>query len=368
LKVAVVHDWIVDIGGSEKTLKEILSIFPSADIFTLFYKKESLKELSINPDKVYSSFLQKFPRIDRIYRNLLPIFPFAIEQFDLSKYDLIISSSHAVAKGVLTNSKQIHISYCYTPIRYAWDLYHQYLKESNLNRGIKGLFAKSFLHYLRMWDVTTVNRVDEFIAISNYISRRIKKIYNRSSTVIYPPVDVEKFQLFEKKENFYLTVSRLVPYKRVDILIKAFSKMPDRKLIVIGDGPDLKKLKKLATRNIEFLGYQKFSVVKDYLQRAKAFLFAGEEDFGIVLVEAQACGTPVIAYNRGGASEIIINKKTGILFNEQSVESLIEAIREFERIENNFNFRLIRENSIRFRKDRFHNEFKNFLEKTKNSF
>lgn len=361
MKIALIHDWIIDIGGSEKALKEIYSIFPSADIYTLLFKEESLRELSIQKNKVNASFIQKFPKSREIYRNLLPFFPLAIEQFDLSEYDLIISSSHAVAKGVLTNSKQLHISYCYTPIRYAWDLYHQYLKNSNLNRGLRGLLIKIFLHYLRIWDVSTVNRVDKFIAISRYISKRIKKIYNRNSAVIYPPVDIDKFELYEKKENFYLTVSRLVPYKRIDILIEAFNKMPNRKLIVIGHGPDMKKLKKIARSNIEFLGYQPFHVVKEYLKKAKAFLFAGEEDFGIALVEAQACGTPVIAYSQGGASEIVIDKKTGILFKEQTVNSLIEAIKDFEKNEDSFDFSVIRKNSIRFNKERFRKEFKNFV-------
>ncbi len=361
MKIALIHDWIIDIGGSEKALREIYSIFPSADIYTLLFKEESLKKLSIPKNKVNTSFIQKIPKSREIYRNLLPLFPLAIEQFDLSEYDIIISSSHAVAKGVLTNSKQLHISYCYTPMRYVWDLYHQYLRESNLDRGLRGFLVKIFLHYLRIWDISTVNRVDKFIAISRYISKRIRKIYGRNSAIIYPPVDIDKFELYEKKENFYLTVSRLVPYKKIDILIKAFANMPDKKLIIIGDGPDMKKLKKIAKSNVEFLGYQPFDIVKEYLQRAKAFLFAGEEDFGVVLVEAQACGTPVIAYSQGGASEIVIDQKTGILFKEQSVNSLIEAIKDFEKKEDSFDFSVIRENSIRFNKERFRKEFKNFV-------
>ncbi len=361
MKVAIVHDWIVDIGGAEKTLKEIYSIFPSSDIFTLLYKKESLKELNIPSKKVKNSFIQKFPKIEKIYRNLLPLFPIAIEQFDLSEYDLIISSSHAVAKGVLTNSKQIHISYCYTPMRYAWDLYHQYLNESNLNKGLKSYLAKLFLHYLRIWDISTVNRVDYFIAISKYIAKRIRKIYGKESVVIYPPVDIKNFELYEKKEDFYLTVSRLVPYKRIDLLIETFNKLPDKKLVIIGDGPDIKKLKSLAKKNIEFLGYQPFNVVKDYMKKAKCFLFAAEEDFGIVLVEAQACGTPVIAFSQGGASEIVINGKTGILFNEQSVQAVLSVISKFEKVKDSFDLKYIRRNSERFDKTIFQNKFKNFV-------
>ena len=361
MKIAIVHDWIIDIGGSEKTLKEIYSLFPGADLYTLLFKEDSLKILGIPENKVNASFIQKIPQSKKIYRHLLPLFPLAIEQFDLSEYDLIISSSHAVAKGVLTNSKQMHISYCYTPMRYAWDLYHQYLRESNLDRGLRGFLVKIFLHYLRIWDISTVNRVDKFIAISRYISKRIRKIYGRNSAIIYPPVDIDKFELYEKKENFYLTVSRLVPYKRVDLLVKAFNQMPEKKLIIIGNGPDMKKLKKIARNNIEFLGYQPFNIVKEYLKKAKAFLFAGEEDFGISLVEAQACGTPVIAYSEGGASEIVIDRKTGILFKEQTSKAIVSAIKYFEKIEDTFNYSIIRKNALRFKKEKFREEFKKFI-------
>ncbi len=289
-------------------------------------------------------------------------FPIAIEQFDLSEYDIIISSSHAVAKGVLTNSNQLHICYCHTPLRYAWDLYHGYLSGAGLSKGIKGIIARLILHYIRVWDVTTSNRVDYFIANSKYIARRIKKVYGRDSIVIYPPVDVDKFDVYTQKENYYLTASRMVSYKKIDLIVEAFSKIPDRKLVVIGDGPDFDKIKNKAGKNIVFLGYQTFEVLKDYMQRAKAFVFAAEEDFGIVPVEAQACGTPVIAYGKGGSLETVIDGKTGIFFKEQTVESLLEAIKRFEQKEDSFDTIEIRKNAERFSKERFMREFKTFVE------
>ena len=366
MELAIVHDWIIDIGGAENCLREIYSLFSSANIYTLIFKKESLEKLSIPYNRVKQSFLSKFPMVYTKYRNYLMFFPLAIEQFDLLKYNIIISSSHAVAKGVLTNSNQLHICYCYTPIRYAWDLYHQYLKSLSFPKRI---IAKLILHYIRIWDFTTINRVDYFIANSKYVAKRIKKIYGREATVIYPPVDVDKFEAYTKKEDFYLTVSRMVPYKKIDLIVETFSKMRDKKLVVIGDGPDFEKIKKKAGRNVELLGYQPFEILKEYMKRAKAFIFAAEEDFGIVLVEAQACGTPVIAYGKGGAVEIVIEGKTGLFFKEQNVESLIEAIKVFEKQEDKFDPTEIRQNAQRFSKNRFRREFKAFVdEKIENFF
>ncbi len=363
MNLAIVHDWIIDIGGAENCLREIYSLFPSGDIYTLVSKEQSLERLSIPYSKVKNSFISNFPKAKTKYRNYLMFFPLAIEQFDLSKYDIIISSSHAVAKGVLTNSNQLHICYCYTPIRYGWDLYHYYLKEANLTKGIKGKIAKVILHYIRVWDLSTVNRVDHFIAISKYISRRIKKIYGRDSTVIYPPVNLDKFEVYTQKEDVYLTASRMVPYKKIDLIVEAFSKMPDKRLVVIGDGPNFEKIKKKAGKNVELLGYQPFEVLKDYMQRSKAFIFAAEEDFGIVPVEAQACGTPVIAYGKGGVLETVVGGKTGIFFKEQTVESLVEAVKNFEQREDVFDPLQIRKNAERFSKERFKREFKEFVDK-----
>jgi glycosyltransferase involved in cell wall biosynthesis len=289
--------------------------------------------------------------------------PFAIGQFDLSDYDLIISSSHAVAKGIRKNSKQLHICYCHTPMRYIWDLQGQYLKEAGLDRGIRGALVMAILNRIRKWDVSTSKTVDYFVANSFYIKERIERAYGRNATIIYPPVDTEYFQMNDKKEVFYITSSRMVPYKKIDLIIEAFSRMPDKKLIVIGDGPDFEKVKMKAMKNVELLGYQEENVLKEYLQQARAFVFAAEEDFGIIPVEAQACGTPVIAYGKGGILETIIENKTGIFFKDQSPESLIEAVQEFEKRQDQFDCLEIRRNAERFSKERFKTEFKEFIDR-----
>lgn len=361
-KVAIIHDWIIDLGGAEQCLKSIYKLFPD-DLFTLLYKKETVSRLEIPEEKIISSFIQNLPFAEKKYRNYLPFFPLAIEQLDVSKYDLIISSSHAAAKGILTNANQMHICYCYTPMRYIWDMYHQYIKSSGLDRGLKGKFAKFVLHYLRTWDLSTVNRVDHFIAISHYIAKRIERVYNRKSTVIYPPVDVDKFTLCTNKENYYVAASRLVSYKKIDLIVEAFSFMPDKNLVVVGDGPDFKKIKQKAAKNVELLGYQPTDSLKNILQKARAFIFAADEDFGILPVEAQACGTPVIAYGCGGATETVLNGETGIFFSEQSVESICEAIKKFENSRDNFHPEIIRKNAERFSRVRFEKEFKSFVER-----
>ena len=362
MKIALVHDWLTTIGGAERVLESIYELFPSP-IYTLVKNEKILKGSILEKAEIHTSFIHKLPKAKTKYRNYLMFFPLAIEQFDLSDYDVIISSSHAVAKGILVNSNQLHICYCHTPIRYAWDLYHKYLKEVNFLKGIKGAIAKLVLHYLRIWDVTTANRVDYFVANSNYVAKRIKRVYGREATVIYPPVDIEKFEVSTSKENFYLTVGRMVPYKKIDLIVEAFSRMPDKKLIVIGIGPDYRKIKKKSGKNVELLGYQPFEILKDYMQKAKAFIFAAEEDFGIAPVEAQACGTPVIAYGRGGAMETVIEGKTGTIFKEQTVESLVEAIRNFEKEEDMFDPLEIRRNAERFSKKRFKRELKIFVDK-----
>ena len=338
MKKAIVHDWFAGYSGSERVVESFTNIFPDVPVHVLFnlLTKEEQNIVTKNSE-VITSFIQKLPGIKNNHRKYLPLFPYAVEQFDLSNYDLILSSSHAVAKGVLTNSNQLHICYCHTPMRYAWDLTHQYLRESNLERGLFGLFAKIILHYIRIWDASNVNRVDYFIANSNYIKKRIKKVYGKESEVIYPPVDTEKFKCETQKDNYYLTASRLVPYKRIDLIAQAFTNMPDKKLIIIGDGPEEKKIKAHSGKNIELVGYQNGEALAKYMQKAKAFVFAADEDFGIMVVEALSCGTPVIAFNKGGVTETIKNGETGILFNEQSVNSIIDAVKTFEQKENNFN-------------------------------
>ncbi len=361
MRVALVHDWFTVYAGAERVVEQILRVFPQADVYALmdFLKEEERGFLQGKRAQV--SFIQRLPKAQQRYRTYLPLMPLAIEQFDLRGYELVISSSHAVAKGVITRPDQLHICYCHSPIRYAWDLQHQYLKESGLERGVKSWIARALLHYLRLWDSRTANGVDLFIANSRYIARRILKVYRRQAEVIYPPVDVEAFTLRQDKEDFYLTASRMVPYKRIDLIVEAFSQMPDKRLVVIGDGPEMPKVRAKAGPNVTLLGYQPFEVLRDYMQRAKAFVFAAEEDFGIAPVEAQACGTPVIAFGKGGAAETVVAGETGIFFQDQNVSSLIKAIEEFEKLR--FDPLRVRKNAERFSSERFRREFAALIER-----
>jgi len=359
MKKALIHDWFSVYAGAEKCIESFTNIWDDFEVYSLIdFLNEKDRELILKGKSVETSFIQKMPKAQTKYRNYLPLFPLAVEQFDLSKYDVILSSSHAVAKGVLTHSNQLHISYVHTPIRYAWDLYHQYLKESGLDKGFKGALAKYFLHKIRMWDLSTVNRVDHYIANSHYIARRIKKVYGKEATVIYPPVDVNKFFLGTGKEEFYFTVSRMVPYKKIDLIVEAFSKT-NKKLIVGGTGPDMQKIKALAGSNVEFLGFVDDDKLLSYMQRAKGFVFAAEEDFGIVPVEAQACGTPVICLGKGGTKETVIDSVTGVHFQEQTIDDLLEALKRFEIID--FDEEKIREHALKFSKERFEKEIEEFV-------
>lgn len=368
MKIAVIHDWLTVYAGAERVLEQMLICFPDADLFSLVDFIPEHARAFIHDKPVKTSFIQDLPFARSKYRQYLPLMPLAVEQFDLSGYDLIISSSHAVAKGVITGPNQLHICMCYSPIRYAWDLQHQYLQEAGLNRGIKGWLAKWILHKIRIWDTRTANGVDSFIAISDFIERRIWKTYRRGSVVIYPPVDVGAFSLKSEKERFYLTASRMVPYKRIDLIVEAFSSMPERQLVVIGDGPDFDKIKAKAGENVTLLGYQSYEVLKDYLQRARAFIFAAEEDFGIAPLEAQACGTPVIAYGKGGALETIrglnADRPTGVFFTEQAVDSICAALAQFESSASKMSPDACRENAMRFSPERFRDEFKAFVDKS----
>lgn len=331
MKVAIVHDWLVVSGGAEKVLKNLIAVFPDADLFALVDFLPDQERDLINHKPVRTSFIQKLPFARRRYRSYLSLFPFAIEQFDLSDYDLVISSSYAAAKGVITGPDQLHLCYCHSPARYAWDLQFTYLKQSGLDRGLKGLIAKWQLHYFRMWDVRTAAGVDHFVANSSFIRRRIEKCYRREAEVIFPPVSVADSDLnLQARDDFYLTASRMVPYKRIDLLVQAFAAMPDRKLVVIGDGPERDRIAALATPNITLLGYQSDTVLRDHMRRAKAFVFAAEEDFGIIPVEAQAFGTPVIAYGKGGSLETVKPDVSGLHFPEQTVESIVAAVGRFE--------------------------------------
>ncbi|EOE2563379.1 glycosyltransferase family 4 protein [Klebsiella pneumoniae] len=363
--VGIVADWLVTYAGAERVIKEFLDIFPESELYSIvdFLQPEARNEL--HGKHAVTSFIQNLPKSKNNYQKYLPLMPLAIEQLDVSSHDIILSSSHAVAKGILTGPDQLHISYVHSPIRYAWDLQHQYLREAGFNKGIKASIVKYLLHKIRLWDYRTANRVDHFIANSQFISRRIKKVYNRESTVIYPPVDVERFTLNDKKEDYYFTASRMVPYKRIDLIVEAFSKMPEKKLIVIGDGSEIGKVKSKASKNVEILGYQPNHIMLEHMQNAKAFVFAAEEDFGITPVEAQACGTPVIAFGKGGSLETIrplgVDNPTGLFFSEQTIESIISQVNAFERNVEIFEPENCRLNSLRFSSLRFKNEMDNFI-------
>lgn len=374
LKIAIVHDWLTVYAGAERVLEQMLKCYPEADIYSLVDFLPRNGRQFIRDKSVTTSFIQKLPLSRSKYRAYLPLMPLAVEQFDLSSYDVVISSSHAVAKGILTGPDQLHLCMCYSPIRYAWDLQHQYLKESGLTSGIKGWFAKYILHKIRIWDLRTANGVDGFIAISNFISRRIWKVYRRKSIVIYPPVEVDSFEICNDKENYYLTASRMVPYKKIGLIVQSFKEMPNKHLIVIGDGPDFEKIKLLAGPNVTLLGYQSFDVLSIHMKKSKAFIFAAEEDFGIAPLEAQASGTPVIAYGKGGALETIVGsntegkKRTGVFFYNQTAKAIIAAIEEFEALTEKISPADCRENAMRFSPQRFCDEFKLFVEKAYQKF
>jgi glycosyltransferase involved in cell wall biosynthesis len=367
MRIAIIHEWLVTYAGSERVLEQMLAVYPDADLFCVVDFLDNKQRKFISGKKPKTTFIQHLPKAQSKYRSYLPLMPLAIEQFDLSDYDLVISSSHAVAKGVLTGPDQLHISCIYSPMRYAWDLQHQYLKEAGLDRGVKGWLAKWVLHKMRLWDTRTANGVDSFIAISHFIARRIRKVYRRESTVIYPPVDIQVFTQVNDKEPFYLAASRLVPYKRIDLIVEAFNKMPDRRLVVIGDGPGFAKVKAMAGKNIEILGYQEFEVLKDYMQRAQAFVYAAEEDFGIIPLEAQACGTPVIAYGKGALLETIRSlasheEPTGVFFMNQTTESIKEAIELFEKNRDSITPDACRKNAERFAPEIFRECFARHVE------
>jgi glycosyltransferase involved in cell wall biosynthesis len=361
-KLAIAHEWFASYAGSERVVEQMLAVYPQADLFSLVDFLEPGQRSFIQDKPVQTSFIQNLPFARRAFRQYLPLMPLAVEQFDLTAYDLVISSNHAVTKGVITGPNQLHICMCYSPMRYAWDLQHQYLRESGAGRGLKGGAVRWMLHQLRQWDYRTANGVDHFIAISEFIARRIWKVYRRRATVIYPPVDVEAFAVVPEKQDFYLAASRLVPYKRIDLIVSTFADLPDKQLVVIGDGPEMAKIQQIAAPNVTLLGYQPFSVLREHLQNARAFIFAAEEDFGILPVEAQAAGTPVIAYGRGGALETVLDNQTGLFFSQQTPSDLADAIEKFEQISSAFDPWLIRQNAERFGVERFRQEFRDFVE------
>ncbi|WP_122734852.1 glycosyltransferase family 4 protein [Pseudomonas viridiflava] len=368
MRIAIVHDWLVTYAGAERVLASLINIWPEADLFAVIDFLSDEDRAHLHGKVATTTFIQNLPNARKRYQRYLPLMPLAIEQLDLSGYDLIISSSHAVAKGVLSGPDQLHISYIHSPIRYAWDLQHQYLREAGLNTGIKGRLARLILHYIRLWDQRTSAGVGAFIANSGFIGARICKAYRRESTVIYPPVDTLGFTANGTRGDFYFTASRMVPYKRMPMIVEAFAAMPDKRLIMIGDGPDLAKAQAIASRapNITLMGFQPASVLIEHMRTAKAFVFAAEEDFGISPVEAQACGTPVIAFGKGGALETVRGLDhpypTGVFYPQQTVESLIAAVNEFESAQARITVQACRANAERFSIARFEQEVKAFVD------
>ena len=366
MRVAIVHDWLVTFGGAERVLEQMIQVLPEADLFSLIDFMPEPQRGFLGGRPVRTSFLQRLPLVGTRYRNYLPLMPLAIEQFDLSGYDLVVSSSFAVAKGVLTGPDQLHLCMCYSPMRYAWDLQNQYLREGGLGHGVRSLITRWVLHRTRNWDARTGAGVDQFIAISRFVERRIRKVYRRDSAIIYPPVDTDRFTFTEApREPFYVTTSRLVPYKRVDLIVEAFAGMRDRTLVVIGDGPEAARVRSNQTSNVLLLGEQPFPVLLDHLQRARAFVFAAVEDFGIAPLEAQACGTPVIALGKGAALETIRGldtpQPTGVFFTDQTTEALRSAVVLFEQESSRIDPAACRTNALRFGTERFREEFDGFV-------
>lgn len=362
--VAIVHEWLVSRAGSEKVVEQMLAVCPGADVFSLVQFLEPEAVSLIPPGtRVETSFIQNLPGARRHFRQYLPLMPLAVEQFDLSAYDLVLSSNHAVAKGVLTRPHQLHVSYVHTPIRYAWDLQHQYLQQAGLTRGAKSALTRLILHYLRLWDLAAAHRVDCFVANSRYVARRIWKTYRRPATVIYPPVAVDRFCWQQPRDDFYLTVSRCVPYKRVDLTVEAFNRL-GLPLVVIGDGPALAELQRAAKPNITFLRNPTDAVVSDHMARCRGFIFPAEEDFGITVVEAQAAGAPVIAYGRGGCVETVQPGKTGLLFSQQTVDHVVQAVQHFAQHGVEFGAEAIRHHAETFSEARFRQELTTYLAHT----
>lgn len=355
LRIAVVHDWLPLYGGAERVLEQILLLFPNADLYSLIDSVPENQRGFLQGKTPRTSIVQRLPFGKKYYRAYFPIMPLVIEQFDLSSYDIIISSSYSFAKGVITGPHQVHLCYCHSPIRYAWDLQHQYLAQSGLAAGLRSWLIRAMLHYIRLWDMRTSNGVDAFATNSHYVSRRVRKVYQRDAHVIYPPIEFSRFELTAEKSDYYVTVSRMVPYKRIDIVIAAFAEMPDRKLVVIGDGPDRARLEAKATANVTFLGSVSNDEVVDQISHARAFVFAAEEDFGIVTVEAQACGTPVVAFGRGGSAETVLDGTTGVLFHRQEAADLHRAIKRFETM--SFDPVAIRAHAEQFSSARFRRAF-----------
>ncbi len=377
MKIAIIHDWLTGMRGGEKCLEVFCRLYPEADLFTLLHIPGSVSSI-IETRKIHTSFLQLLPFVEKKYRHFLPLMPLAIEKFDLTGYDLVLSSSHCVAKGVIPGKKTLHISYCYTPMRYIWDQYEQYF-----NRTASGILTSTAMGLiapgLRRWDVRSSKRVDEFVAISRHVQKRIKKYYNRESTVIYPPVDSTFYSpTGERGEDFYLIVSAFAPYKRLDLAVEAFNEL-GYPLVIIGEGQSAEYLRSIAGPNIQFRGWLSNEEIRSCYARCRAFVFCGEEDFGITPLEAQCMGKPVIGFAKGGLLETVIPDRqtwksetgiseektchpTGVFFHQQTPDALITAIRHFEKVEDRFESEVIRNHALAFDLNIFSDRIWEFIE------
>lgn len=366
-RIAIVHEWLQVYGGSERVLEQLIRCYPGADLFAVVDFVPETSRFFLQGRRVTTTFVQKLPGAKRLFRHYLGLMPMAIEQLDLSAYDIVISSNHAVAKGVLTGPDQVHISYVHSPMRYIWDLQHQYLRQAQLGWGPKALYIRWLFSRLRLWDYASAQHVDHFIANSRYIARRVQKAYGRTSSVIHPPVDVTDFTIGREKEDFYLLAGRFVPYKRADLVVRAFRDQPGRRLVVVGEGPEGARVRAAAqgAANIEFRGAVTKADLVGLMQRARAAIFAAEEDFGIAMVEVQACGTPVIAFGRGGACDIIETEDgavpTGVLFDEQTVPEIAAALAHFDGLAGTITADACRANALRFSEERFRDRMTAFV-------
>ncbi len=369
MKIAIIHDWFTTFAGSEKVIQQLLQLYPQADLFSLIDFLPAKDRALLNDVPIRTSFLQSLPMMRQHYRLYLALMPLAIEQLNLSGYDLVLSNCHAVSKGVRTAPGQLHISYIHTPIRYAWDMQDEYLALSGLKNNLRGLAAQALLGGIRRWDVAAAQRPNRLIASSAFVAERIQTHYGRSASVIHPPVDTDYYTPSNTvREDFYLTAGRLVPYKRVDLIAQAFQSMPEKRLVILGDGPDAAKIKRLCGSNIRWLGYQPNDVLRDHLRRCKAFVFAAKEDFGILPLEAQACGTPVIAYGEGAVRETLIplgrgaEIPTAIHYPQQTPAEICTAILTFERQLEQFTPAACQQNAARFNPERFRAQFGGFVQ------
>lgn len=365
MRIAFVHDWLNGMRGGERCLEALCELYPDADLYSLFYEQGTLSP-TIEALNIHTSFIQRLPFVFKKYRYYLPLFPVAIEQLDLRNYDLVLSLSHCVANGVITRPQTCHIGYTFTPMRYAWDLYHEYFGGSR-SHGMSRYLIPYFMNYLRMWDMAASKRVDYFVAISQHVRKRIEKHYRRSADVIYPPVNTEFYipEDGQQKENFFLIVSAFAPYKKIELAVEAFNYL-QLPLKIIGQGQDKKRLQMLAHPHIQFLGALSDEEVRDHYRRCRALIFPGEEDFGIVPLEAQACGSPVIAYAKGGILETTLPHKTAIHFHEHTPEGLISAIHKFK--SSSFSSTEIRKHACHFAKTRFQEEIQTYIKQKLEAF